>query len=151
MAAKKKNRFLLYGLGAAIIAGAAYLVLKPQGTTAPPLLVPPTGGPSGSGGPPPSSPVYTPPPAPVVLKVGDRVNANTLAFGYITEFRGSAYQEGGSDGFGHIEPNKFAGIITAISPNTNNSVKVQNYTNNMKSGNTNVYDFWMYAPHLKKS
>lgn len=145
--AKKKKTVLLV-LGGLALLGAGYMILKPaaQPTQAPVLPPLPTGGPTG-----PITPVIVTPPPVVPLKVGDSVLASQLAPGFITEWRGTAYEEGGSNGEGQIEPGKTAGVITAISDINPTSVKVQTYTNNMKSGNALIYNFWMYRNHLKKA
>lgn len=152
--ATKKKKTLLYVVGSLVLLTGAYLALKPQEQTPPPFTPPPppTGGPSGSGDPAPGTIVIPPPPPPAApLKVGDKVNARIMAPGYITEWRGSAYTEGGSNKHGQIEPGKYAGIITKVSTTAPGSVKVSNYTNNMKAGSVLVYDFWMNKNDLIKA
>ena len=128
-----KNNTLLYILGGgALIAGVYYLTknLRSDTDTIPKIVTPPGTTPVT---PPGTTPVTPPgttpvtPPSSTPLKIGDRVVATNTHFGVSELIGGKMYTDGGSNGNGQIEANKYAGVIISFVPYSN-WVIVENYT-----------------------
>jgi len=139
-----KNKRILYVLGAAALAGGLYFFLRPKkdeeiilpGVTPSPGLPPLPGVTPSPGGPVTTTPPATtppattpPPPSPVPLKVGDVVYSTKNQFGVFPNSL-QVFTDGGTNGKGQIEANKYAGVIKSFGPG--DLVTVQNFTNPMQ-------------------
>ncbi len=155
-----KNKTIFYVLGAAALAGGLYFFLRPKkdeetilpGVTPSPGLPPLPGVTPSPGGPvttTPTPPATTPPPpSPVPLKVGDVVYSTKNQFGIFVN-RAAVFVEGGTNGKGQIEANKYAGVIQSFIPNSDYAV-VQNFTAPMEDKDVIYTTFRLDKKFLRK-
>lgn len=148
-----KNKTLLYIIGGgALIAGIWYLTRPKKGVNAITPEITPAPESTSPSTPPSTIPSTIPvtPPSSTPLKIGDRVVATNTHFGVSELIGGSVFTDGGSNGNGQIESNKFAGVIISFVPYSN-WVIVENYTYPMidDDGN-NVYRYRLNKTLLRK-
>jgi hypothetical protein len=156
-----KNKTIFYLVGAAALAGGLYFLLRPKKDETETILPPPVTPPMLPGGTPPvvTLPVATPPastppastpppPSPVPLKVGDVVYSTKNQFGVFVN-RAAVYTEGGTNGKGQIEANKYAGVIQSFIPNSD-WVVVQNFTAPMEDKDVIFSTFRLDKKFLRK-
>ena len=140
-----KNKNLIYILGAGAIGLGIWYLLKPKSDpqTQPELMPSPTI---------PTIPtIPTNPTIPIVaaLAIGDSVISTRTQNG-IDKNSSLVYTDGGSNGSGQIELNKYAGTIVSFVPFTNYAI-VQNYTYPMiDSNDNNIYQYRLDKTKLIK-
>ena len=156
-----KNKTIFYLVGAAALAGGLYFLLRPKKDETETILPPPGTPPMLPGGTPPvvtlpvatppasTPPATTPPPPSLVpLKVGDVVYSTKNQFGVFVN-RAAVYTEGGTNGKGQIEANKYAGVIQSFVPNSD-WVVVQNFTAPMEDKDVIFNTFRLDKKFLRK-
>lgn len=150
----KRNNVLLTILGAgAVISGIWYFTRpkKAEMEVLPPMMppVPPSVAPTTPTTIPPV--ITTPSPALTALSIGDAVVATNTHFGVSKQIGGSVFTDGGSNGNGQIEANKYAGRIVSFVPQSNWAI-VENFTYPMidENGN-NVYQYRLNKTLLRKA
>jgi hypothetical protein len=139
-----------------LVAGAgvaAYMYFKPKPTDATPVILPPL--------PPGTTPdETTPAPVPVAMIIKPvqinktaKVKQGIKTYGYITKSRGVIYPKGGSDNFGGLKSEIYAGTVEEVD-NVWGSARVSNFEYPMKSRNSdgtlnNVYSYWLKLSDLE--
>jgi hypothetical protein len=145
-----------------LVAGAgvaAYMYFRPKKTDETqeltPVILPPL--PPGT---PPEDTTPAPVPVamimkPVQINKSAKVKKGIKTYGYITKSRGVIYPKGGTDNFGGLKAEIYAGTVEEVD-NVWGSARVSNFEYPMKSRNTdgtlnNVYSYWLKLEDIEGS